>query len=385
MDFISSIILVLVAALIGRFLSRKLKQPIILGEIVLGAVIGNIALLIGENKIVLDDTVKNIADIGILFLLLSAGLSLNLKEFKKIEKRSSLVASLGVIFPFILGYVTAIWFGFSHVTALFIGTALMATSIGVKAEILLELRIIGTRLGSLIMGAAIIDDIITVVILTILISIVKTGYIEIFEISIFLVLVILFLSAAIFLAREKVSNILDKYLNRIKLTRESLFIAGIVAAFLFSFAAEKIGLSIIIGSFMAGIILGQLNFFIGLKEYVSMIGGAFFIPIFFVTVGMAFNFNSFLSMGGFAGVLLIVAIIGKFVGCGLGAKLAKFDNRESIATGVAMIPRAGVELILVKLGLDYKIINDEIASAILIMVIVTTLITPPLLLKTLRE
>jgi len=385
MDFISSIILVLVAALIGRFLSRKIKQPVILGEIVLGAIIGNIAIYIGGEKLVLDNTVKNIADVGILFLLLSAGLSLNLKEFKKIEKSSSLVATLGVIFPFILGYIAAVWFGFPNITALFIGTALMATSVGVKAEILLELRIIGTRLGSLIMGAAIIDDIITVVILTLLISIVKTGYIEIWEISIFLILVLLFLSAAVLLAKEKISNFLDKYLNKITLSRESLFIAGIVAALLFSFAAEKIGLSIIIGSFMAGIILGQLNFFIGLKEYVSMIGGAFFIPIFFVTVGMTFNFNSFLSMGGFAGVLLVVAIIGKLVGCGLGAKLSNFDNRESIATGVAMIPRAGVELILVKLGLDYNIINAEIASAILIMVIVTTLITPTLLVKALSE
>jgi Kef-type K+ transport system membrane component KefB len=385
MDFISSIILVLFAALIGRFLSRKLKQPVILGEIVLGAIVGNIAIYISGDKIVLDNTVKNIADIGILFLLLSAGLSLNLKEFKKIEKSSSLVATLGVIFPFILGYITAIWFDFPHITALFVGTALMATSIGVKAEILLELRIIGTRLGSLIMGAAIIDDIISVVILTILLSIVKTGYVEIMEIGVFIFLVLLFLSIAVFLAKEKISNFLDKYLNKITLSRESLFIAGIVAALLFSFAAEKIGLSIIIGSFMAGIILGQLNFFIGLREYVSMIGGAFFIPIFFVTVGMAFNFNSFLSMGGFAVVLLVVAIIGKLVGCGLGAKLADFDNRESIATGVAMIPRAGVELILVKLGLDYNIINEEIASAILIMVIVTTLITPPLLVKALRE
>ena len=385
MDFISSIILVLVAALIGRFLSRKLKQPVILGEIVLGAIIGNIVILIGDEKLALDNTVNNIADVGILFLLLSAGLSLNLKEFKKIEKSSSLVATLGVIFPFILGYITAIWFGFSHITALFIGTALMATSIGVNAEIFLELKMIGTRLGSLIMGAAVIDDIIGVSVLTMLISIVKTGYVEISEIIIFVILIILFLLVIILLTKEKASDFLDKYLNKVKLSRESLFIAGIIAALLFSFAAEKIGLSIIIGAFMAGIILGQLNFFIGLREYVSMIGGAFFIPIFFVTVGMTFDFNSFLSMGIFAVVLLIVAIVGKLVGCGLGAKIAKFDNRESIATGVAMIPRAGVELILVKLGLDYGMINREIASAILIMVIITTLITPPLLVKTLTE
>ena len=385
MEFIASIIIVLVAALVGRFLSKKLKQPVILGELVLGAIIGNIGLMMGKGTLVLDHTVNNIADVGILFLLLSAGLSLNLKEFRKIEMSSTLVALLGVILPFILGYITAIWFGFSHIIALFVGTALMATSIGVKAEILLELRIMGTRLGSLIMGAAVIDDVIGMVVLTILISIVKTGHVEIREISIFLFLAFLFLLIAVLLTKEKISSLLDKYLSKTKLGRENLLIMGIVVALLFSLVAENIGLSIIIGAFIAGIVLGQLSFFRGLKDYVTLIGGTFFIPVFFVTVGMTFDLNAFLSMSGFAGVLLIVAIVGKLVGCGLGAKLTKFDNRESIAAGVAMIPRAGVELILVKLGLDYEIINTEIASAILIMVIITTLITPPALVKVLRK
>jgi Kef-type K+ transport system membrane component KefB len=384
MDFISSIIIVLAAALVGRFLSKTLKQPVILGEIVLGAIIGSLGLKIGKGALDLNIGIDNIADVGILFLLMSAGLSLNLKEFKKMETSSSIVAILGVIVPFILGYITAIWFGFSHIIALFVGTALMATSIGVKAEILLELRIIGTRLGSLIMGAAVIDDIISVIILTILIGIVKTGYVEIWGISIFLVLVLLFLLVAILLTKENVSRVLDKYLLKIKLSRENLFIMGVVVALLFSLVAENIGLSLIIGAFISGIILGQLSFFRELKEYVSLIGGAFFIPVFFVTVGMSFDFKAFSAIGVFAGALLIVAILGKLIGCGIGAKLAKFDNRESLATGVAMIPRAGVELILVKLALDYKIINNEIASAIVIMVIVTTLITPPLLIKILK-
>jgi len=385
MDFIASIILVLAVALVGRFLSEKLKQPIILGELVLGAIIGNMGLMMKEGALVLDPVVNNIADIGILFLLLSAGLSLNLKEFKKIEMSSALVAIFGVILPFILGYIAAIWFGFSHITALFVGTALMATSIGVNAEILLELRIMGTRLGSLIMGAAVIDDIISMVILTILISVVKTGYVEIWEISIFLFLALLFLLIAVLLTKEKVSSVLDKYLAKIKLSRENLLIMGVVVALLFSLVAENIGLSIIIGVFIAGIVLGQLSFFRGLKDYVSLIGGTFFIPVFFVTVGMAFDLNAFFSIGGFAGVLLMVAIVGKLVGCSLGAKLTKFDNRESIGAGVAMIPRAGIELILVKLGLDYGIINTEIASAILIMVIITTFISPPVLAKVLRK
>jgi len=385
MDFIISITIVLFAALVGRVLSKLLKQPVILGELIIGAIIGNIILMNNNGLIDLDPSIEYIADIGILFLLFSAGLSLDLKEFKKIEKSSTVVATLGVIVPFVLGYITAIWFGYSHLTALFIGTALMATSIGVKAEVLFELGMMGTRLGSLIIGAAVIDDIISMVILTILVSVVKTGHFLVYEISIFLVLALLFILVGILLSKEKVSAFIDKYLLKIRLGRESLLIMGVIIALLFSLIAENIGLSVIIGAFISGIILGQLSFFRELKDYISLIGGGFFIPVFFVTVGMTFEFNAFSIMGSFAIVLLIVAIIGKLIGCGIGAKLTKFDNRDSLATGVAMIPRAGIELILVKLGRDYGIITPEIASAILIMVIVTTLITPPALLKVLKR
>lgn len=381
MDFIISIIIVIAAALVGRFLSKKLNQPVILGELIFGAIIGNIGLTMAEGTLVLDHAVNYIADIGILFLLFSAGLSLNLKEFKKIEISAGLVAILGVILPFILGYIVAIWFGFSHIIAFFIGTALVATSIGVNAEVLMELGKIGTRLGSLILGAAVIDDVIGVIILTILVSMIKTGYIAMWEIGIILVFALLFFLVAVLLMKEKISGLLDKYLLKVKIGREDLLLAGIMIALLFSILAEKIGLSIIIGAFIAGLVLGQLSFFKGLKDHVSLIGGGFFIPVFFVTVGMTFDFNAFLSMGVFAGVLLTVAIIGKLVGCSLGAKLRNFDNRESIAVGVAMIPRAGVELILVKLGLDYGIIDTEIASAILIIVVITTFISPPLLAR----
>jgi Kef-type K+ transport system membrane component KefB len=195
---------------------------------------------------------------------------------------------------------------------------------------------------------------------------------------------LIFIFVAIVLTKERVSGVLDKYLLKIRISRENLLILGVVVALLFSFIAENIGLSLIIGAFIAGLILGQLSFFRELKEYVTLLGGVFFIPIFFITVGMSFDFRSFSSVGAFAGALLIVAILGKLIGCGIGAKLAKFDNRESLATGVAMIPRAGVELILVKLALDYNIIEPEIGSAILIMVIITTLITPPLLIKVLK-
>jgi Kef-type K+ transport system membrane component KefB len=385
MDFIVLLIIILVAALVGRNLSKRIKQPIILGEIIIGALIGNAYYFYTNEKIVLDVTIELLAEIGILFLLFSAGLSLNLKEFKKIESKSIIVAIFGVVLPFILGYLTSIYFGLGYLEALFIGTSMTATSIGVNAEILIELKIMGTRLGSLIIGTAVVDDIIAMIVLTILISIVKTGSLMLWDIGVFIALILAFLIIAMLLTKEKISNSLDFLLEKIKIRRENLFLIGTVVALFFSFIAESIGLSLIIGAFIAGIILGQLNFFRSLQDYVSFVGGGFFIPIFFVTVGMSFYFNAFLEIGLFAFVLLIVAILGKLIGCGIAARLSGFDNRDSLATGVAMIPRAGIELVLIKLGREYGIIGDEIVAAIVLMVIVTTLITPTALIKVLKK
>jgi Kef-type K+ transport system membrane component KefB len=159
---------------------------------------------------------------------------------------------------------------------------------------------------------------------------------------------------------------------------------GLVTVLAFGLITTEIGLAAIIGAFTAGLVVGQTHFARRLREHVSLIGGSFFIPIFFVTIGMRFDANAFVSVSSFAVVLVMVAIIGKIVGCSLGAKVSKFGGRESFAVGIAMMPRAGVELILIKLGLNHGIIGADIASAILVMVIITTLITPPSLWKALK-
>ena len=171
--------------------------------------------------------------------------------------------------------------------------------------------------------------------------------------------------------------------------RENLLLLGLILVLAFGLITEEIGLTSIIGAFIAGLIIGQTHFARGLRPHVSLIGGSFFIPIFFVTIGMSFDISAFTSVSSFAVVLVIVAIIGKVVGCGAGARVAKFSSTESFAVGVAMMPRAGVELVLLKLGLEHNIIGPGTAgagieSAILVMVIITTLITPPALWKALK-
>lgn len=375
--FTTNLLIVLIGALLGRILSKKLKQPSILGELFIGMIIGNIDI------ITLTDTMKDIADIGILFLLFSAGLAINFDEFRRLGKSSTIVAFSGVVLPFLLGYSVTILFGFSKLISLFVGVSLIATSVGVKTEILSELKMIETRLGTLIMGAAVIDDVIGIIAVSIVVGIAASGAILIEEVLLTLFLSVIFLILSLTLVIKLFKKLSERFMFKIG-NIENILLFGFIIALIFAVTAENIGLSIITGAFIAGLILGQTHFVRVLSEHVSIFGESLFIPIFFVTMGMQFNVYSFKSVGVFAVVLILVAIIGKIVGCGLGAKISKFTGKESFAVGVAMIPRAGVELILIKLGLDYGVISSDIASVILCMVIFTTLITPPFLSSVLK-
>lgn len=375
--FTTNLLIVLIGALLGRILSKKLKQPSILGELIIGMIIGNIGI------ITLTDTMKDIADIGILFLLFSAGLAINFDEFRRLGKSSTVVAFSGVALPFLLGYSVTILFGFSKLISIFVGVSLIATSVGVKTEILSELKMIETRLGTLIMGAAVIDDVIAIIAVSIVVGIAASGGIPVKKVLLTLFLSVIFLIVSLTLVIKLFKKLSERFMFKI-VNIENILLFGFIIALIFAVTAENVGLSIITGAFIAGLILGQTHFIRVLSEHVSIFGESFFIPIFFVTMGMQFNVHTFKSVGVFAVVLIVVAIIGKIVGCGLGAKISKFTGKESFAVGVAMIPRAGVELVLIKLGLDYGVISSDIASVILCMVIVTTLITPPFLSSVLK-
>ncbi len=376
LTFIPALLVILVVAGLGRFLSKVLKQPAIFGELLLGMILGNLIIL----AVPAQEPMTRFADIGILLLLFSTGLSLNFEEFKRLEIASSIVAVSGVILPFILGYLVAIFFGFSTIIATFVGISLVATSVGVKASILTDLRMLRSKLGTLIMGAAVIDDVIGVVLMSILISIAVTGVVPLVEVSLLAIFAVMFfiisLTAGIKLFR--------KLSEKITIGRESLLLLGLVTVLTFGLITTEIGLAAIIGAFTAGLVIGQTHFAKRLREHVSLFAGSFFIPILFVTTGMRFDVNAFASVSSFVVVFVMVAIIGKIVGCSLGAKVSRFSGIESFAVGIAMIPRAGIELILIKLGLDNGIIGAEMASAILAMVIITTLITPPSLSKALK-
>jgi Kef-type K+ transport system membrane component KefB len=288
-----------------------------------------------------------------------------------------------VAVPFVLGYLACIAFGYSNALALLVGTGLVATSVGVNAEILSELRMLRTKIGALVMGTSLADDVIGIIMLSVVISFITSHTIPVVD-----VLVTLSLTALLFVVCLVVgAKYLSRLSQRFRLGRYDLLLVGILFALALGVIADAIGLAMIVGGFLAGLVLGQTRYSPRLIQQSTLIGEGFFVPIFFVTTGMAFQPEAILGAGGFAIVLVAVAILGKLVGCFGGARVAGFSRAESTVVGVAMVPRAGVELVLIKLGVDAGVFanNPEVVSSLLLMVIVTTMITPPALSMTLSK
>jgi Kef-type K+ transport system membrane component KefB len=374
------LVIVLVAALAGRILSKRLRQPVVFGEILAGMVLGALQGS-GIQLIQGSDVLAALGQIGILILLFSAGLATSLEELKGLGRPSIVAALSGVAVPFLLGYLASVAFGYSNLVALLVGTGLVATSVGVNAEILSELRLLRTRIGTLVMGTALADDVIGIIMLSVMISFVTTGHVPVLDTLLTLALTALFFGICLFVGVKAIA----KLSQRLELGRYDLLLTGIVLAVAVGVVAESIGLAMIVGGFLAGLMLGQSRYGARLIQQSTLVGEGFFVPIFFVTTGMAFRPESVLNAGGFAATILAVAVVGKIVGCSLPVKGIGFTGRESLVVGIAMVPRAGVELVLIRIGMDAGVFGSDIVSSLLLMVIVTTMITPPLLSYSLRR
>lgn len=361
-------------------LSKRIHQPVVLGEILMGMVLGGLAAS-GISLVADLETMEGFGNVGIVILLFSAGLATSLEELKALGKPSFVTAICGVVLPFGLGYLASIAFGYGHLVALLVGTGLVATSVGVNAEILSELRVLRTRLGTLIMGTALADDVVGILMLSVVVSFATSGQVPVTQTLATLGLTILFFAVCLFLG----AKVLLVVSERMELGRYDLLLVGLIVAVALGAVAEAIGLAMIVGGFIAGLMLGQSRYSARLIQQSTLIGEGFFVPIFFVTTGMEFEPGAILVAGGFTAAVLVAAIGGKLVGCFAGAKLTGFTRSESSAVGIAMVPRAGVELVLIRIGSDAGVFGPEVVSALLVMVIVTTVITPPSLAYALRK
>jgi Kef-type K+ transport system membrane component KefB len=371
------------------YLFDRYKQPPVIGEIIAGIVLGTIgfAIFYGQDFNILNLTVKLpklafntsefelLAQLGILFLLFISGLETRISSLRKVGRSSSFVAVGGAFLPFIFGLFSGLYFNFSLQESIAIGLILIATSVGVTVRTLMDLHALNSDMGITILGSAVIDDIFGIILLALVLGIESPIWIGL--------KIIIYSLIFLYLGLKFIDKILDLG-EKIHLPKAFLSIS--LSIFLvYSFFADKAGIAGIIGAFVAGLLIGQTVRSRSITNDVKTIGYGFFIPLFFVWIGSTIDVSAFSSIGLFAVVVIFISIIGKIVGCGLGAKFAGMSNRESLQVGVGMIPRMEMALIIVTSVISRGILIGQVANQILaitlLLTIVTTLITP-FLIKT---
>jgi Kef-type K+ transport system membrane component KefB len=388
------LVIILVAAKIGGEFAIRIGQPAVLGELLLGVFLGNLSLVgyTAFEPIKSDPFIDMFARIGVLVLLFEVGLESTVAQMLKVGMSALLVAVLGVFTPFALGWAVGAWllpYRGLYVHA-FLGATLTATSVGITARVLKDLKRSKSSEARIILGAAVIDDVLGLIILTVVTGIIAAadtgGTLARWDIALILGKAAGFLAGSLILG-VLLSQQLFSLASRLRV-RGVLLALGLAFCFLLSWLAHVVGLAPIVGAFAAGLILEKAHYkeFVGrgeqeLEELIHPIS-LFLVPIFFVVMGMRTNLRSFAQSGVFelAIALTIAAIIGKQA-CSLGV-IGKGVDRLSV--GIGMIPRGEVGLIFANIGLtltvgSQQIIDEATFSALIVMVLFTTMLTPPAL------
>lgn len=375
-------ILIAVAKLAG-YLSTRLNQPAVLGEILAGLLMGPSLIDIQSATFLssphLGEIITELADIGVIFLMFLAGLEVDLEQMRKAGRVVILAGLLGVAVPLVLGALTALPFGFQPVAAIGIGMLLTATSVSISAQTLLELGVLRSREGIALLGAAVVDDVAAIILLSVFIALAMGGGGGAVAILILLTRVIGFVVIFGLVGWLFVPRILD-YIDRLPIS-QGVISAAVVLGLFYAWAAEVLGgVAMITGSFMAGLFVARSRVHHRVVEGFSILTYAFFVPIFFVNIGLHANIWELQGPLVLATLAItLVAIISKVLGSGAGARLGGFSQGESFRLGLGMISRGEVGLIVAQLLVANAIVPDDVMTLAVIMVLATTLVTPPLL------
>ena len=378
---IISLALLLFTAKIFAELFHRVKLPIVLGELLAGIVIGPYALgglplFNGEPLVILDETIKNIGELAAIVILFVAGLEITPREFLRGGASSFTIGALGVIVPFFVGYFVFSLYGLEALETLLIATALTATSIAISIQVLSSLGKMQTKEARLILGAAIVDDILAIAILSVVLTMVQTGNTtpDIMEIT-FLILKILGLFVALLVGSIL---IVPRILHREKLWKSQGSIEGITTAIFFGGAgiAALVGLSPIVGAFAIGMAVASTRLIKQVEEYVHKLQ-IIFAPLFFAIIGAQVDLRGInLDVLLIAGILVFIAIVTKLLGCGLPSIIFLKDKSKAMKVGIGMISRGEVGLIVAGIGATSGVLSGDVYTAIIVMVAVTTIITP---------
>lgn len=375
--YLLDIALILISTKILGLLTRRIQLPQVVGALIAGLLLGPACFGVLQET----DFIKNIAEIGVIVLMFAAGLETDVQELKKTGLASFIIALLGVIVPLIGGYFVATIYNpvtdqQTMLQNIFVGVVLTATSVSITVETLKELGKLSTKTGNAILGAALIDDVLGIIALTVISSFAGS------DVSLWVILLkilgfFIFCGVVAFLFIKFVNPWINKYKKDLR----RFVILAFAFCLLMSFSAEYFfGVSDITGAFVAGLILSnnkKTSYMLNRFDTVSYV---LLSPVFFASVGLKVTFsNMSATVVVLTVLLLVVAILSKMIGCGLGAKICKYTNLQSVKIGIGMISRGEVALIVATKGMPMGLMKDEFFAPLVLVVVATTIVTPILL------
>jgi Kef-type K+ transport system membrane component KefB len=374
--------IVIFAAKAGGLVSARLGQPAVLGELLVGVALGPTLIDLLHQPAFADsgELVVELGGLGVIFLMFIAGLEVDLDEMLKSGRVAILAGTIGVLLPLLLGTVTALLFRYSLPGSIFIGLILTATSVSISAQTLLELGYLSSKEGLALLGAAVIDDVLGILLLSLFLAFTQpSGGADTLAIGAVVGRMVIFFLLAIAIGLLFIPRAV-KWVDDLPIS-EGVIAFVVVVTLLYAWAAEAFGqVAAITGAFIAGALFARTTLRRPIADGMHTLTYAFFVPIFLISIGLRTNARTLGTDGLlFASAIIAIAIVAKIIGCWLGARMAGFSTQEALRVGVGMISRGEVGLIIAAIGLNDGQIDEMIYSTMVVMVIVTTLVTPLLL------
>lgn len=382
LNFLLLLGLIVAAAKAAGWLSLRLGQPAVLGELLAGVLLGPSLLDILHARPFAADAMGTgvflLANLGVVLLMFIAGLETDIEQMRRVGRVAVTAGAAGVVVPLLLGLAVALPFGFGLQTSVFMGIVLTATSVSITVQTLIELRQLESKEGTTLLGAAVADDVIALLVLSAFVAVSVADGGGVVNVGIVLVRMAVFFVGAGMLGR-----VFRGMLGRAHRApvSEGLLSATLFAVLLYAWGAEALGgVAAITGAYLAGVLVGQAGYRQEVERRLKAMTYALLVPIFFISIGLQTNARALaVSDIPFAILIILAAVAGKVLGCGAGARLAGFTGQEALRIGIGMISRGEVGLIIAALGLQTGLLAERGFAIMVIMVLATTVMTPPLL------
>lgn len=372
-----ALLVMFVSAKLAAEIFERLKQPAVAGEILAGIIIGPSVL----GWVTPNELTSALAELGVIFLLFLVGLETKPADIFRVGGRALLVAVLGVVLPFICGWLLMQWWGRPGIEAIFVGAAMVATSVGITARVLGQMGLISLESSRIILGAAVIDDVLGLLILAVVSSMAKGG-VNYMHIATTAAMAVGFTLLVALVGARTVNKVRSR-VEKLKVG-QSWLVFGFALCLVLAFVATWIGVAAIIGAFLAGMALSESAEDTDMPVQAEAVT-EFLLPFFLTSIGMQLKLEVFLNshVVVLASLITLLAVVSKLLGCGLGA--ISLGYKRALQVGMGMVPRGEVGIVVAQIGLGLAAVSNEAYGVVLVMAVATTLIAPPFLVRLFRE